>query len=89
MPKRLSRSPRLIILVRTAFDAFGLCSSRRCLACLDEIQNLQDPVLFYYTVKSDAEARRPQMPPQTGKRKQQRKDPMADSNFIASVISSM
>ncbi|KAI0696691.1 hypothetical protein BC835DRAFT_1271539 [Cytidiella melzeri] len=57
-------------------------------SCLDEIQNLQDPVLFYHTIKSDAEARKPQLPPATGKKRQQRKDLMTDPSFIASVISS-
>ncbi|KAI0093110.1 hypothetical protein BDY19DRAFT_989781 [Irpex rosettiformis] len=57
-------------------------------ACLDEIENLRDPILFYHAIKSEAEARKPQLPPVSGKKKQQRKDPMTDSNFIASVVSS-
>ncbi|KAI0339768.1 hypothetical protein BDW22DRAFT_1360779 [Trametopsis cervina] len=57
-------------------------------ACLDEIQNLQDPFLFHHAIKSEAEARKPNIPAYSGKRKTQRKDPLADPAFIASVISS-
>ena len=65
-----------------------LIYSRVSQAYVDEIQNLQDPILFHYAIKSEAEARKPQFLPVTNKKKQQRKDPMSDPNFIGSVVSS-
>lgn len=49
-------------------------------AYLDEINNLQDPDLFYTKIKEEAQAR---LRPSRGSKPQ---DPLKDAAFVASVV---
>ena len=62
-------------------------SSQLCiLAYLDEIQDLQDPDLFYGIIEKEVSARFPVIPSQSRK-KQKPEDPLQDAAKVATVVS--